>query len=93
MTMTFTVCGRYAGPDGQREVAVARDATGRWLVADHGRDHALLVEILTGHDDRLDQAIAVARDYAAQKQAYHDGRREDDPRPRSNVLDVAPSAA
>jgi hypothetical protein len=91
--MTFTVCGRYTGPDGQHRVAVARDATGRWLVADQGRDHALVVEILTGHDDRLDQAIAVARDYAAQKQSYHDRRREDDPLPRSTVLDVAPSAA
>jgi hypothetical protein len=93
MTPTFTVCGRYTGPDGQREVAVARDAAGRWLVADHGRDDTLVVEILTGHDDRLDQAIAVARDYVGQKQAYHDGRREDDPLLRSTVLDVAPSAA
>ena len=40
------------------------------------------METLTGYDDRLDQAIALARDYAEQQQDFHDGRREEDPLPR-----------
>lgn len=41
-----------------------------------------LVETLTGHDDRLLQAQALARDYADQQRAYHEGERETDPLPR-----------
>ena len=41
-----------------------------------------LIETLTGHDDRLHQAEALARDYADQQRAYQVGEREDDPRPR-----------
>lgn len=64
-------------------VLVVRDPAGRWQVLDRDAVHVTLVETLTGHDDRLDQAIALARDYADQQQAYHDGRRESDPLPGS----------
>ena len=36
----------------------------------------VLVETLTGHDDRIDQAEALAVDYAAEQTAYLAGRRE-----------------
>jgi len=78
----LTVGGRYISPSGAHEVVVVRDRNGRWQVVDRGATDLTLVETLTGHDDRFDQAIAVADDYAAQQQAFHDGSREDDPQPR-----------
>ncbi len=63
------------------EVLVARDASGRWQVLDAAGSEIVVVETLTGHDDRLDQALALASDYAAEQQAYRDGRRELDPLP------------
>jgi hypothetical protein len=78
----LTVGGRYTSPSGAHEVVVVRDGDGRWQVVDRAATDLTLVETLTGHDDRFEQAIAVADDYAAQQQAFHDGRREDDPLPR-----------
>jgi hypothetical protein len=78
----LTIGGRYTSPSGVHEVVVLRDGDGRWQVVDRGATDLTLVETLTGHDDRFDQAIAVADDYAAQQQAFHEGRREDDPLPR-----------
>jgi DNA-binding response OmpR family regulator len=46
----------------------------------------VLVETLTGHDDRIDQAEALALDYAAEQTAYHVGRRELAPLPRPLVV-------
>lgn len=64
------------------EVLVTRDPAGRWQVIDAAGSQVTLVETLTGHDDRLRQAEALARDYADQQRAYHAGERETDPRPR-----------
>ena len=64
------------------EVLVTRDPAGRWQVIDTAGSQVMLVETLTGHDDRLHQAEALARDYADQQRAYQVGERENDPRPR-----------
>jgi hypothetical protein len=50
-------------------------------VLDRNGKHTRVVETLTGHDDRLAQAEALARDYAGEQQAYHDGERLTDPLP------------
>ena len=64
------------------EVRLRRDPAGRWQVIDAVGSQVTLVETLTGHDDRLHQAEALARDYADQQRAYQVGERENDPRPR-----------
>jgi hypothetical protein len=64
------------------EVQVTRDPEGRWQLIDTAGSQVTLVETLTGHDDRLLQAQALARDYADQQRAYHAGERETDPLPR-----------
>jgi hypothetical protein len=64
------------------EVLVTRDPEGRWQIIDSAGSLATLVETLTGHDDRLHQAQALARDYADQQRLYHAGEREADPLPR-----------
>jgi hypothetical protein len=80
------VCAGYATDGGWRDVLVGRDETGRWQVFDAGGSQLMLVETLTGHDDRLDQARALARDYADQQAAYRDGRRDSDPLPRPRIV-------
>jgi hypothetical protein len=85
--------GQYSAPSGEHVVLVVRDPAGRWQVLDRDAVHVTLVETLTGHDDRLDQAIALARDYADQQQAYHDGRRESDPLPGRATIHGALDAA
>ena len=82
----LTVAGRYSSPSGPHEVVVVRDPNGRWQVVDRGATDVILVETLTGYDDRLDQAVAVGRDYAEQQQAFRDGRREEDPLPRQRSI-------
>ena len=62
-----------------REVRVQRDAAGRWQILDIGPHGAVAVDTLTGYDDRLSQARAVAVDYAAQRAAFLRGERDDDP--------------
>jgi hypothetical protein len=64
------------------EVQVTRDPEGRWQVTDKAGSQMTLVETLTGYDDRLHQAQALARDYANQQQAYHVGERQSNPLPR-----------
>src|SRR3954469_20630530 len=76
----------YTAVDGWHDVLVGRDETGRWRVLDAGGARLVLVETLTGHDDRLDQARALARDYAAQQAAYRDGRRDTHPLPRAQII-------
>jgi hypothetical protein len=72
----------YRARDGtEHEVVVMRGPQGRWRVLDAVAGAAVVVDELTGHDDRLDQAAALARDYAAEQQAYHHGGRLDDPLP------------
>ena len=73
---------RYRTRDGTEHVVLtSRTPEGRWQVLDRAAGHTLLVETLTGYDDRLAQAEALARDYAAEQQAYHDGDRLEDPLP------------
>jgi hypothetical protein len=55
-------------------------------VFDASTTDLVLVETLTGHDDRIDQAEALAVDYAAEQTAYHAGRRELAPLPRPLVV-------
>src|SRR3954454_1513743 len=74
--------GRYRSTGEWHEVLVTRDACGRWQVLDATGSEIVVVETLTGHDDRLDQALAVARDYAAEQHAFQDGSRHDAPLPR-----------
>jgi hypothetical protein len=81
---TATVSAHYSSALGYHDVMVRRDAAGRWQVLDVNGPRMIVVETLTGHDDRLDQAEALARDYAEQQQAYRDGRRSDPlPRPQA----------
>lgn len=85
--------GRYRSPCEWREVLVTRDPAGRWQVLDGAGSETVVVETLTGHDDRLDQALALARDYAAEQQAFQDGSRESDPFPRPLSIDYARETA
>jgi hypothetical protein len=81
---TSTVSAHFSSALGYHDVVVRRDAAGRWQVLDVNGPRMIVVETLTGHDDRLDQAEALARDYAEQQQAYRDGRRSDPlPRPQA----------
>ena len=61
---------------------VERDPERGWRVLDTVGDDAIVIDTLAGEEDRLDQAAALARDYAAEQQAHHDGARLDDPLPR-----------
>lgn len=77
------------------EVLVTRDPAGRWQVIDAAGSQMALIETLTGHDDRLHQAEALARDYADQQRAYQAGERESDPRPRhpeSEIKAIGPGS-
>jgi hypothetical protein len=85
------VSAGYAAPDGWHAVYIELDERGRWKVFDGSTTHLVLVETLTGHDDRLDQAEALAVDYAAEQTAYHAGRRESPPLPRPQVVTVGSS--
>jgi hypothetical protein len=75
---------RYKAAGRWHEILVARDPAGRWQVMDTAGSHVTLVETLTGHDDRLGQAQALARDYAEQQTAYYNGEREAAPLPRTS---------
>ena len=85
---TAQVAASYRTAWRRHEVTVSRDPAGRWQVLDTGGSATVLVETLTGHDDRLDQALALARDYAAEQQAFHNGTRESDPLPRAVAIDA-----
>jgi hypothetical protein len=76
---------RYRTRDGtEHQVLVERGPDGRLRVLDAADDDddAIVVDTLSCRDDRLDQAAALARDYAAEQQAHHDGQRRDDPLPK-----------
>ena len=64
-----------------REVRIERDEAGRWQILDIGPHGAVAVDTLTGYDDRLSQARAVAVDYARQRAAFLRGERDNDPYP------------
>jgi hypothetical protein len=80
--MTNHLTARYRARDGtEHRVLARRTPEGRWQVLDRNGKHTRVVETLTGHDDRLAQAEALARDYAGEQQAYHDGELLTDPLP------------
>jgi hypothetical protein len=62
-------------------VSAARTPEGHWCVLDSATDAAIVVETLTGHDDRKAQAQALALDYAAEQQAFQIGLRDHHPLP------------
>ncbi|RKQ90839.1 hypothetical protein C8N24_0654 [Solirubrobacter pauli] len=77
------VAASYRARDGnQHDVLVLRTPAGRWRVLDACDHRVVHVETLTGYDDRLSQASALAEDYAKEEDAYHSGERLDDPLPR-----------
>ena len=74
---------RYRARDGTDHlVSVDRTPEGRWRVLDTTGDQTIVVETLTGHDDRQAQTHALALDYAAEQQAFQLGLRAHDPLPR-----------
>ena len=81
--MPNTVAAHYRAADGGvHEVVVERTPEGRWRVLDVVPTATHVVETLTGYDDRRAQADALAREYAGEQQAFHDGKRASDPLPR-----------
>jgi hypothetical protein len=73
---------RYRARDGTDHlVSIDRTPSGRWRVLDTVADRVIVVETLTGHDDRQAQTRAVALDYAAEQQAFELGLRDDHPLP------------
>jgi hypothetical protein len=87
------VSAGYPAPDGWHAVYVALDEAGRWQVFDASTTQLVLVETLTGHDDRIDQAQALAVDYASEQAIYHAGGRESDPLPRPQIVTPTQHAA
>jgi hypothetical protein len=87
------VCAGYAAPDGWHAVYIALDDRGRWQLFDASTTQLGLVETLTGHDDLIDQAQALAVDYAGEQAAYHAQRRESDPLPRPQIVTPTKYAA
>src|SRR3954468_13478395 len=77
-----TAATYHARNGSEHDVLVLTTAAGRWRILDTTETTVVHVETLTGHDDRLSQATALARAYAAEAQAYHDGERLEDPLPR-----------
>jgi hypothetical protein len=81
--MPYPVTVRYRARDGTDHlVTTGRTSEGRWCVLDTVADRVIVVETLTGHDDRQAQARAVALDYAAEQQAFQLGVREHNPLPK-----------
>jgi hypothetical protein len=80
--MAHPVTARYRARNGTEHlVTVGRTPEGRWRVLDSAADTAIVVETLTGHDDRHAQAHALACDYAAEQQAFQLGLRDHHPLP------------
>jgi hypothetical protein len=73
--------GRYRVGAVDHDIYMVRLASLRWQVLDVAPTDVVIVDTLTGFDDRFEQARALADDYAAEKQAFYGGRREDDPMP------------
>ena len=86
--MPERAAAHYRTRDGTEHVVLTyRTPEGRWQVLDRANGDTLVVETLTGHDDRLAQAEALARDYAAEQQAYHHGQRLENPLPKPGDAD------
>jgi hypothetical protein len=81
--MPDTVTARYRARDGDEHlVTIEPAAAQRWRIIDTTGTHALLVEELAWPEDRRAQAVALARDYATEQKAFHQGLRLSDPFPR-----------
>ena len=87
------VCAGYRSPDGWHAVYIALDEAGRWQIFDASAAGLVLVETLTGHDDLVSQAEALALDYAREQAAYRAGRRDSCPLPRPQMVTATPRAA
>ena len=87
------VCAGYQAPDEWHMVYIALDEVGRWQVFDTSPERIVLIETLTGHDDRIDQARALALDYAGEKAAFHAGERDSDPLAHPTPLPASVRAA
>ena len=62
---------RYCARDGSRhDVLVLTTPAGRWRILDTTETTVVHVETLTGIDDLLSQATALARDYATRRFAF-----------------------
>ncbi len=73
---------RYDARDGtEHRVLVGRSPQGGWCVLDRTPDGVTIVDTLSS-DERSEQVAALARDYATEQQAFHDGERLDEPLPR-----------
>jgi hypothetical protein len=83
---------RYHARDGTDHlVTVDRTPEGRWRVLDSEANRVIVVETLTGHDDRQAQARAIALDYAAEQQAFQLGVRDHNPLPgRRPAIEAEP---
>ena len=91
--MPNPIAARYRARDGrEHRVVVGRCPDGRWRVLDIAGGTTVVVETLTAPDDRAAQAHALARDYAAEQQAFALGLR-DDPLPRPQTTGAAASVA
>ncbi len=75
----------------ERRVAVGRCRDGRWRVLDIAGS-ATVVETLSAPEDRVAEAHALARDYAAEQLAFGLGLRGD-PLPRPQTSGAAATAA
>jgi hypothetical protein len=83
--MPNSVTARYRARDGSEHlVSVRRTREGRWRISDIADGETIIVEELTGSDDRLAQAEALAHDYASEQAAYHRGLRAENPLPRAH---------
>src|SRR4051812_33753763 len=84
LTMPTPIVARYRARDGTEHRVVVRGGPDkRWRVLDIAQT-TTVVETIGGNDDRRAQADALARDYAAEQQAFHLGLR-DNPLPRPLV--------
>jgi hypothetical protein len=81
--MPYPITPRFRARDGTvHGVTVDRTPEGRWRVLNTAADQVIVVETLTGHDDRKPHAQALALDYAAEQQALQLGLRDHHPLPR-----------
>ena len=90
--MPNPIAGRYRSRDGrEHRVTVGRGPDGCWRVLDVAGS-VTIVETLDTPEDRAAQAYALARDYAAEQQAFGLGLR-DDPLPRPQMTVAAATGA
>ena len=64
---------RYTSSGALHVIIAARDPDGRWMILDTSESGVTVVDVLRGHDDRFEQARAVAREYASQQEAHYSG--------------------